>query len=123
MSYQKDRDEFVGVIVEECTAGVPRLGPHGGNRTNEAVDLARLVLRNAATIQRLAILDCNSGLTDGQARAKDSAEQHIETACKLWGIKPMFDGDPRGCCVHLLLPSGRWNSLGGEKEGFRVPVR
>lgn len=32
-------------------------------------------------------------------------------------------GDPRGCCVKLLLPSGRWNSMGGAEDGFCVPTR
>ena len=32
-------------------------------------------------------------------------------------------GNPRGCCVKLILPSGRWNSMGGAEDGFCVPVR
>lgn len=35
----------------------------------------------------------------------------------------LFEGDPRGACVKLILPSGRNNSWGGAEEGFCVPTR
>jgi len=151
MSYQKDRDEFVGVIVEECIRkGGRRSFAHGG------VTLARLILRNAATIQHCEEQVCSSEAADrdwvpcpnsklvlclcrdcGCYNEEEQrhgrvprvqvqilrARQRIEAACKPWGIVPNFSGDPRGCCVKLLLPSGRWNSGGGEEDGFCVPVR
>lgn len=51
------------------------------------------------------------------------ARQRIDKACEKWGIKPNHSGDPRGCCVKLILPSGRYNSWGGAEDGFCVPTR
>lgn len=119
MSYQKDRDEFIGQIVTEVMA------QKGTN--NDGVDLARLILRNAATIQSIAIRQCNEAFTDQEAAllaSRDKAcEDRIKEACKPWSIKPHFGGDPRGCCVKLILPSGRYNSWGGAEDGFCVPTR
>ena len=119
MSYQKDRDEFVGVIVAEvANKGVPL---HQG--VHQGTDLARLILRNAATIQRHAIDECNRPTTLRETQVAGRAKQRIIEACKPWGIKPTFGGDPRGACVKLLLPSGRWNSMGGAECGYCVPTR
>lgn len=147
MSYQKNRDEFIGQIVTEVAA------KRGSN--NEGVDLARLILRNAATIQRCAEAVCSSEWADRDRVAcpavksgrdedcvcdydradeqhRDTprvqvqilrARQRIEAACKPWKITPNFQGDPRGECVKLMLPSGRYNSWGGAEEGFCVPTR
>lgn len=120
MSYQKDRDEFVAVIVEEL-AGIARTPGVGTDQP--WVDVARLILRNAATIQRLAAEDCNRQITDAERKRWTEAEERISAACKPWGIKPTFNGDPRGCCVKLILPSGRWNGWGGKEDGYCVPVR
>ena len=123
MSYQKDRDEFVAVIVEEISGK-----PSPVIAIGEGCKLARLILRNAATIQRLAVEDCNRQISDGERKQRADAESRIVTACDQCGtnsrrIKPTFNGDPRGCCVKLLLPSGRWNSWGGAAAGYCVPVR
>ncbi len=181
MSYQHDRDEFIGVIVSEL--------PHDGSAQHtykQGVALARLILRNAATIRRCATDACSSEAADRdrvQCPAVKSgrdadcacdcykwtlwfsprkwahfdteaealavlnsnpkpgavvtqhcdtprvqieimrARQRIERACQPWGIKPNFSYDPRGACVKLLLPSGRWNSWGGKEEGYCVPTR
>ena len=189
MSYQKDRDEFIGVIAQE--AGGPTKRPEYNDGTNErigrdAIALARLILRNASTIQRCEEQVCDSEAADRDrvqcpaiksgnaadcacecyrwtlwhtsrkwtqfeteaealAALKNNprpgaivsnhcdtprvqvqilrARQRIEAACKPWGIKPNFQGDPRGCCVKLLLPSGKSNSWGGAEDGYCVPVR
>ena len=118
MSYQKERDEFVGVIVGELSEQ-----PGGGNRIADATALARLILRNAQTIQRLAVEDCNRELTTGERMQISSCTERINAACKPWGITPNYSGDPRGACVKLLLPSGRWNSGGGADDGYCVPTR
>jgi hypothetical protein len=127
MSYQKDRDEFIGVIVEECqredAQATYRANVPPEKRRDSAVDLARLILRNAATIQHHAINLCNREVSAAEQTAAQRAKDRIEAACEPWGIKPNFGGDPRGCCVKLLLPSGRWNSFGGREVGFCVPIR
>jgi len=147
VSYQKDRDEFIGQIVAEVQAK---------NATNnQGVDLARLILRNASTIQRCEEAVCSSEAADrdrvpcpAEKSGRDEdcccdydhqnehhqdtprvqvqilkARQRIDAACKPWSITPNYQGDPRGCCVKLLLPSGRWNSWGGKEDGFCVPTR
>ncbi len=119
MSYKKDRDEFIGQIVEETWT---RKKGRGGS-LNDAVDLAQLILRNASTIQRLAEAACNDELTAKQERQEAATRHRIINACKPWDIQPNFQGDPRGCCVKLLLPSGHWNGWGGKEDGFCVPVR
>jgi hypothetical protein len=127
MSYQKERDEFIGVIVGEYahrkTVANWKGKLHITGRPEDGVNLARLILRNAATIQRIATNACNGELRPGQEEQGEQAALRIIEACKPWGIKPKFSGDPRGACVKLLLPSGRWNSFGGEKEGYCVPAR
>ncbi len=151
MSYQKQRDEFIGQIVEETWHRTK--GRQGS--LNDATDLARLILRNAQTIQRCEEAVCSNEWADRDrvpcpalktGRDEDcacdydhTAEQHrdtprvqvqilrarqrIEAACKPWKITPNFHGDPRGECTKLLLPSGRHNSWGGAEEGFCVPTR
>ena len=118
MSYQKDRDEFVAAIVAEV---VDYAYQFGGDR--EGVNLARLILRNAVTIQRHAINNCNRLTSLAETHRAARCEEHIRIACKPWGIKPTFNGDPRGAVVKLLLPSGRYNSFGGKEDGYWVPVR
>ena len=157
MSYQKDRDEFMGAIMEACEhvrSGIRADSWEQNGIAGSAIALARLVLRNATTIQRCEEAVCSSEAADRDRvpcpaiKSKDDsdcccdcypdgehcdtprvqvailrARQRIAEACKPWGIKPNFSGDPRGCCVKLLLPSGRYNSWGGAEDGFCVPVR
>ena len=121
MSYQKDRDEFVGVIVQEIERQIDRTQCGGSQHTS--VVLARLILRNAATIQRHAVNACNREVSQAETDNQTRAEMRILEACEPWGIKPTFGGDPRGAVVKLLLPSGRYNSWGGREDGYCVPTR
>lgn len=127
MSYQKDRDEFVAVITEECSRkdvqAAYRQAVLPENRRGSSWEMARLILRNANTIQRIATKACNEELSAHDERSGAACCARIRDACKPWGIKPNFQGDPRGCCVKLLLPSGRWNSMGGAEDGYCVPTR
>lgn len=108
MSYQRDREEFVAAVVEE---GLP-------------LKKARLVLRNAATVQRLAVKECNEELTASDRRRDQLAQARIRALVEPHGIKPRFGGDPRGYCVKLLLPkTKKWNTWGGAEEGYGVPTR
>lgn len=120
MSYQKDRDEFVGVLVAEASA-IRLKGNHSADE--EAVAFARLILRNAATIQRHAINACNREVSEAETTNSLRAQTRIVDACEPWGISPTFSGDPRGAVVKLLLPSGRYNSMGGAECGYCVPTR
>ncbi len=103
MSYQKDRDEFVGVIVAEISGkkarAVERIGtmhdPRVGTDT-KAVALARLILRNAATIQRYAINRCNREVQPREARNAEACARRIKEACEPWGIKAKCKRRPPG---------------------------
>jgi len=128
MSYQKDRDEFIGVIVDEINTIANQCRDAVGAKTParkvlEGVHLARMILRNAATLQRHAVIACNRQTTPGENRNALRAENRLVEACGPWGIKPKLNGDPRGCVVKLVLPSGRWNGWGGAEDGYLVPTR
>lgn len=117
MSYQSDRDLFVGTLAAEFSGGKNGVLPH------DSVALARLILRNAATIEQHAVDLCNREVSGDEVAANLPAANRIRAACEPWGITPRFSGDPRGSVVKLLLPSGRWNSADGKKDGFCVPTR
>ena len=124
----KERDEFISILATE---GVP-------------YEVARKVLRNACTIQRLAVASCNgdypcdngerkvkfcarceggyvpSYLTKAGLCPSCRAEDRITTLLQPFNVKPGFQGDPRGNCVKLEVPSGRTNDWG--REGICVPT-
>lgn len=94
----------------------------------EGVDVltSTLIMRHATTIQRLAVEACNRELTpaeekrDGQAMARiRKLLEKCETAGKVFAAD--FNGDPRGCCTKLRVPSGRTNNWGGTH--IYVPTR
>lgn len=109
---KKERDAFIAVLVGECRKRDPL----------QVANIAAKIMRQAATIARLAEKDCNEGLTEAD-RAKDKlAEIAIRKLCdELPGVKPKFSGDPRGYTVKLLLPSGLYNTWGGKDDGWGVP--
>jgi hypothetical protein len=148
MSRSRDREEFVAIMVAE---GMP-------------LDVCRAVMRAAASLQRIAELECSSESADrdrvpcpgrqrplacicehwrsqdGQrgcgctsptgdadkhhpvtriARREQSIRSTVERICAPYGIKPDFQGDPRGAVVKLKVPSGRTNDWG--RVGVCVP--
>jgi chromosome condensin MukBEF MukE localization factor len=111
VSYQKDRDEFISVVIQE-----------GGD-----VETARLLLRHAKTYDRIQEMWCSEEMSDRRRGALEKKETNLERRitelAERFGAKVKFGGDPRGFTVKLLLKSGRWNSWGGASEGFGVPTR
>lgn len=131
MSYQSDRDAF---MREMTVAGV-------------STWRARLVLRDATTIHRLAIAACNgdwpcdngerptkacgtceslyhpSALTKAGVCPSCRAAARIAKRLEPHGIRVTTGGDPRGYTTKLMLPSGAHNTWGGREAGFGVPVR
>lgn len=110
MSYDIDRGRFIEVLRGE---GVP-----------EAVAL--LVLRNATTLDRIAVKVCNVERSEAEEarddRTEERAEARITAALEPFrGIKAVFSGDPRGAVVRLKLPSGHYDNWDGEHYG--VPTR
>lgn len=133
MSKQRDREEFCAIMVTE---GMP-------------LDICRAVMRLGARLHREAELQCSDEATDrdripcpGVERAGECvcdfdaamgahrdvtrsevrelrARQRVEKLCAPYGIKPDFQGDPRGAVVKLKVPSGRTNDWG--QTGVCVP--
>lgn len=124
MSYSKDRESFIARIVSECS-NVEYPADQGRPTFGRRAELARLILRDAATHHRLAELDCNEGLTEAQARRSDACERRI--AERLAELGPgfavaEFSGDPRGATVKIRVPSGYGDSW-GDRSAYCVPVR
>jgi hypothetical protein len=107
MSYQKDRDMFIAVMTGE---GVP-------------LETSRLILRGAATINRLSVDQCNRALSDKEKRIMENAANRMAERLNPYDIKVTTSGDPRGYTTKLLLPSERYNTWGGAESGWGVPVR
>ncbi len=125
---QKEREEFLVSITRE---GVP-------------LDVARKVMRNAATIQRLSEAECNGDYPCDNGERKVSfctrcesgyvkwvlkkgglcpncrAQDRVAALLAPYSVKPDFQGDPRGACVKLVVPSGRTDDWG--KTGICVPA-
>lgn len=129
-SYQQERGAFIEKLR---AAGVP-----------EAIALA--VLRDANTLDRLAVAQCNGDwpADNGERRVvecktcgsywvpsdlkgKDKACGDCRAAKRItdrlnpFGIVPIFNGDPRGAVVKLQVPNGRTDDWG--REGLCVPTR
>lgn len=114
MTYQNERDEFIGILAREFPDA-----PFGA-----LLESARLLMRHAATLQRLAVALCNGWIDQEQyeKRTKTPSERIITLCKELPGMgRPMLGGDPRGAVVKLRLPSKRTNSFGG--DGWCVPTR
>lgn len=127
---KKDREEFVAVLVRECP-------------TLDAIKVAQVagrIMRHASTLGRLAEESCNGHPAQGSPtmpadqlgrlqdrwdarieKESDRMERLIQAAATELGLVAKFDGDPRGCTVKLILPSKRYNTWGGEDEGWGVP--
>lgn len=59
---------------------------------------------------------------DGLGRPCKRCEGHGDTPVASRFV-PHFQGDPRGACVKIQVPSGRYDSMGGATEGVCVPTR
>ena len=117
MSRQKDREEFTARV----TRAFPALAPH------LAAELARKLMRLAATADRLAVEGCNgpNGVErmDGKrieqwendlAKRDERAEARIQKLCAEHGIEVETSGDPRGYVVKIKLTGQHGNTMGGE---------
>lgn len=121
MSYQKERESFIARIVSEsCNVG-------GNIRT--ATALARGILRDAATHNRIAEAECSIEMSEREAarvaRQSEACERRI--VARLAELGPgfsvaEFSGDPRGATVKIRVPSGYGDSW-GDRSHYCVPVR
>lgn len=86
----------------------------------EVFHAASNLLRLARAHHHLAELDCNEGLTDADQRRVERIEREIRDYASPYATGVKFQGDPRGCTVGLLLKNGKWNSWGGEEDGWKI---
>lgn len=109
---RRSREEFFAVVAWEL---------HNGARGDlqDALALARFLLRSEATLHRLAEEACNRELTPAEERREATLAQRVREACEGYGIGVTFNDDPRGAAIYLRLPSGRSNDWGG--RGYAVP--
>ena len=104
MGLARDREEFAFLM---------------GRETRLLFRDVREIMRLAQTHARLAVLDCNRGLTEYEQVKRTRLELRIEEAVGGEG-SVIFSGDPRGATVKVRVLSGRSNSWGG--EGICVPA-
>lgn len=107
-SRTRRREEFSAILTAEL---------HG--RPEEALNLARFLLRSSTTFQRLNELDANGRLTPEEMARGERLSLRVQEACAVHGIGVRFGSDPRGAAIKLELPSGRSNDAAG--EGWVVP--
>lgn len=134
MNYQREREDFIVAMARE---GMP-------------ASVARLIMRHANTVQRLAVAECNgdwscdngerkvefcgpcgAGYVESAMRGKGPARmcQSCATGARLKALLSEchgfavaeLGGDPRGACVKLRVPSGKTDD--GGKIGICVPTR
>ena len=102
-----------------------------------------LIMRHAASLQRLAEEECNGPgeyvdripypeagkiYDRWQTRVERQQEQHAKRVKALVKEFPgtidgvHVDGDPRGTIVKLIRTDGKYNTWGGEESGWAVPL-
>ena len=103
---------FVAVLAEAS----PGQAPH------HVVERAKHYRRMARRLHRFAEADCNGTATPTMEKgdAKNEAEAVRLGVKDGYGVK--VGGDPRGYCLKLILPTGRYNTWGGAEEGWGVPT-
>lgn len=113
----QERDAFVSMLTEEVGSDAP--------------ELAEKLIRWGRQLCRIQERQCNGhqtwdGRWDEEAAKRDEKREEgiqarVTKALAPYGITPNFSGDPRGYTLKLILPSGKWNTWGGEEEGYGVP--
>lgn len=128
MSYTKDREAFIARIVSECSH-VEYPADQGRPTFGRRADIARAILRDAATHNRNAERECSEDMSEREAArvAKQTAACERRIAARLAELGPgfavaEFTGDPRGATVKIRVPSGYGDSW-GDRSHYCVPVR
>jgi hypothetical protein len=106
----KERDLFMIALGRECKA----LAPYS-IRT-----LAVKIMAHSKAYHRLYTDEtCNRPLSEQEKQRKLSAANRLLALCGPENIGVILGGDPRGCTVRLMLPSGASNDLEGK---YCVPL-
>lgn len=80
-----------------------------------AVHIATLMVSRAEQLHKLAEHDCNVGLDERQERRRDKLRAEVIEIAKFCGFDVETSGDPRGCVVKLIDPTGKdtGDNMGG----------
>ena len=106
---------FVAVLAEALTKD--NWSPH------YVVSMATEITLLARVLERLAVQECNGPeLTPRQCRAQERTINDLRESLSPHGLQVRVGGDPRGYAVKILLPTGRYNTLGGAEEGWGAPT-
>lgn len=103
MTTQQELIDFLHIMLDEY----PRID-------GLLLDKLLVLSRRHARLQEKA---CNEPVPENHdQRTEDRIRDLVD---QLPGCKVIFSGDPRGCTVKLVVPSGRTNDWGA--EGICVP--
>ena len=109
---RKEQLEFVAMMGQELP-GVPARTI--GELCQRLMALARKAQKNAEDYCNVQNYQDKS---DEILEAVWSVINHFQVGGK---IRPRVTGDPRGYCLKLHTPNKRYNTWGGEEEGYGVP--
>ena len=127
---RKDEYEFVAILsaadekrFARETAERPDAKPRKG--AHQIADDALTLIRYGRTLHGLAERACNGYHDDDEANRDDAKARRLEEkAGKIaaeYGGTVETQGDPRGACLRLHLPTGVYNTWGGMEAGYAVP--
>lgn len=139
MSKQRDREEFIEIMAKEgvpldVTRALMRAGASLHRIaelqcSSEAADRDRVPCPDTGKVtDRCLCKDYGSGEIEGTNGHGDvprinvreaQIERRVEKLCAKHGLKPVFQGDPRGAVLKIQVPSGRTNDWG--QTGVCVP--
>ena len=110
----KQRESFAVAMAKE----LPDLS------IEQVARLASLLMRQGSTYCRLQEETCGVEMTERQEKRHDRKEANVERRvtelCAPHNIRPVFEGDPRGHTIKLVMPSGRTDDWG--HTGICVPT-
>lgn len=148
MSRQRDREEFIAILASEgIPLTVTRALMRAGTSLHRIAELQcssevadrdrvrcpgggrlRLDKQTGGTVLD-ACLCRDYGSWNDETRTHGTVprvnvqeakiQERVEKLCATYGLKPIFQGDPRGAVLKLKVPSGRTNDWG--RTGICVP--
>lgn len=68
--------------------------------------VAKMLVRIGKKSSRLAVDECNRGLTPREKRTVERIEREVEALGRLIGLTAFRQGDPRGYTIRVILPKG-----------------